>query len=291
MVAHFAIFRDRSHPASLQRRCVIAFATRLFVLPTRIWRAAITLLLGISVGVSAQAQDNLTKFKYAQDSAEAGGWTRARVVFEEIAQEDRTLPEAAWNAAFLASKTQMWEACTLYYRFYLHRVPEASDKAETEDALAYCSQKIPERGTIDVRATPKEAVIFIDGLPLGEGSLHDLALSSGAHNLRIELRGYDTVERTIEVLQGVKTDFPVTLKETIYHGTLALTVDQEAAFVRIDGRLIGQTPLPEDGVQERAKKKVLLTVEKDGYKTWQRYITLQPDSTYELDINMLRDFD
>src|SRR5699024_10995246 len=154
-----------------------------FVLPTQIWRAAIIALLSIFLSVSAQAQDNLTKFRYAQDSAEAGGWTRARLIFEEIAQADRNLPEAAWNAAFLAAKTEQWELCTLYYRFYLHRVPEASDKEATERALDDCSRRILNRGTIEVRATPAEALIYIDGLPVAQGSVQDLALSAGKHTL------------------------------------------------------------------------------------------------------------
>lgn len=258
------------------------------MLPTRIWRAAIIALLGISVGVSAQAQDNLTKFKDAQQSAEAGGWTRARVLFEEIAQEDRNLPEAAWNAAFLAAKTEQWEVCALYYRFYLYRVPEASDKEATESALTACTQRIPHRGSIDVRTTPDEALIYIDGLPLGEGSVQDLALTAGRHTLHVELRGYDTVEQSINVVEGVNSDFPITLKETVHHGTLVLNVDQEDAVVRIDGREIGLTPLPQDGVTQRARKAMLLTVEKDGYRTWRRNITIHSDSTYELDINLLR---
>lgn len=260
-----------------------------FVLPPRIWRAAIIALLSIFVGVSAQAQDNLTKFRYAQESAEAGGWTRARVLFEEIAQADRNLPEAAWNAAFLAAKTEQWELCALYYRFYLHRVPEASDKEETERALADCSQRIPNRGTIEVRATPSDALIYIDGLLVAEGRVQDLALSAGKHTLRVELLGYETVEQTINVVDGVANDFPVILKETVHHGTLALDVDQEGAVVRLDGREIGVTPLPEDGLTQRARKKMLLTIEKDGYRTWQRNITIQPDSTYEIEVNMLRD--
>lgn len=260
-----------------------------FVLPTRIWRAAIIALLSISVSVSAQAQDNLTKFQSAQQSAEAGGWTRARLMFQEIAQEDRNLPEAAWNAAFLAAKTDQWEVCALYYRFYLHHVPDASDKEATEEALTYCRQRIPDRGSIDVRTTPEDARIYIDGLPLGQGSVEDLALSAGRHTLEVELYGYDPVEQRINVVSGVKSDFPITLKETVHHGTLVLNVDHEDAVVKLDGQEIGVTPLPEDGSTQRAGKKMLLTVEKDGYRTWLRNITIQPDSTYEIDINLLRE--
>lgn len=252
---------------------------------------ALLAVLVFGLGSPAFAQDTLSRFQRAQSSAEAGGWTRARMIFEEIALEDPNLPEAAWNAAFLARKTEQWEICAMYYRFYLSRVPEASDKDETESALVYCERKVENGGSIDVRATPDDAQIFVDGLPLAQGTLERLVLSAGTHRLRVERLNYDTYEENIQVTSGVNREFPVNLRETVYQGTLVLHVDQEGASVRIDGREIGMTPLPEDGVKERAKKKVLLTVDKEGFHRWQRYITLQPDSEYELDIRLIRTFE
>lgn len=254
-------------------------------------RIAVLVVLVFGLGSPVMAQDTLSRFQRAQNSAEAGGWTRARMIFEEIALEDPNLPEAAWNAAFLARKTEQWEICAMYYRFYLSRVPDASDKAETETALAYCERKVENRGSIDVRATPEDAQIIVDGLPLAQGVLERLVLSGGTHRVRVELPNYDTYEERIQVTGGVNSEFSVNLRETVYQGTLVLNVDQEGAIVRIDGREIGTTPLPEDGLKERAKKKVLLTVDKDGFHRWQRYITLQPDSEYALDIRMLRTFE
>lgn len=262
-----------------------------FVLRFLTWRTWVGVLLSLTVGVSASAQDSLTSFQRAQKTAEAGGWTRARAIFQEIAQTDPDLPEAAWNAAFLARKTEQWESCVLYFRFYLERVPEASDKDETESTLAYCERKVENRGSIDVKAEPEDATIFIDGIALTEGFLDRLVLSAGKHDLRVERMGYDTHSERIDVTSGVNSEFSITLHETVYQGTLVVNVDQDDALVRIDGQDVGTTPLPEDGIRQRAEKKVLLTVDKDGYRQWQRYITLQPDSTYELDITMLRDLD
>lgn len=255
------------------------------------WRTFAGVLLALSMAAPVSAQDSLSRFQRAQKTAEAGGWTRARLVFQELAQSDPDLPEAAWNAAFLARKTEQWETCVLYFRFYLDRVPEASDREETETTLAYCERKVENRGSIDVTVEPEDATISIDGLALTQGTLDRLVLGAGHHALRVTRDGYDTHDERIEVTGGVNSEFSVTLQETVYHGTLVVKVDQDDAVVRIDGREIGTTPLPEDGVEQRAEKKVLLTVDKDGYRQWQRYITLQPESTYELDITMLRDLD
>src|SRR5690625_721293 len=120
----------------------------------------------LCTGVSADAQDTPSRFQRAQKTAEAGGWTRARQSFEEIAVQDPQLPEAAWNAAFLARKTEQWESCAMYYRFYLERVPEASAKDDTEHALSYCERKNENLGTIYVRSTQAGAMIICDGIPL-----------------------------------------------------------------------------------------------------------------------------
>lgn len=251
------------------------------------WRTTLLMVLILFIGVSGYAQDTLSRFQGAQKTAEAGGWTRARMIFEEIAVEDPQLPEAAWNAAFLARKTEQWELCAMYYRFYLARVPDASDKEETEHALSYCERKIENSGSIDVRVTPSDAKIYVDGLPLATGQLQGLVLSAGTHRLTVDLPNYESYDQQIQVTGGVTNEFSVTLRETIHQGTLVLNVDQEGAVVRIDGQEIGVTPLSEEGVKQRAKKKVLLTIEKDGFHRWQRYITLQPDALYELDVRLL----
>lgn len=255
------------------------------------WRTSILMAFLLCTGVSADAQDTLSRFQSAQKTAEAGGWTRARQIFEEIAVQDPQLPEAAWNAAFLARKTEQWEICAMYYRFYLERVPEASDKDATEHALSYCERKIENRGTIDVRTTPADAKIYVDGLPFGEGELRNLVLSPGTHRLTVDLPHYDSYDERIQVTGGVNQEFSVRLKETVYEGTLVLDVDQADAVVRIDGIQVGTTPLPVEGIPHRAKKKVLLTIEKDGFRRWQRYITLQPNASYNLEVRLLPDLD
>src|SRR5690625_8041755 len=90
----------------------------------------------LCTGVSADAQDTLSRFQSAQKTAEAGGWTRARQIFEEIAVQDPQLPEAAWNAAFLARKTEQWEICEMYYRFYLER---EIGRASCRERLCKCA--------------------------------------------------------------------------------------------------------------------------------------------------------
>ena len=56
---------------------------------------------------------------------------------------------------------------------------------------------------IELTTSPSEARVYIDGEYAGTTPLL-LNLSVGMHNLRVELKGYETVERSIEVSGGEK---------------------------------------------------------------------------------------
>ncbi len=251
---------------------------------------SVALAVGLlSMATTGLAQSSLEYFESARSLAHKGNYTRAASMFAEVAHADADLPEAAWNVAFLSAKTADYENCALYYRFFLYSVPKPSDLKETQSALASCEHRILQSGKLDIFTTHQDATISIDDIPIAKERAQGVVLRAGKHKVSISAPGYDTITQSVAIAADVTTHISETLKETISHGTLILNIDRPDATIRLDGKKIGTSPLPEKGIEARANKEMLLTIEKDGFLTWQRYINVSADLEYEADVHLMRD--
>lgn len=255
---------------------------------TWLQRLALAMILSSTCASIASAQNTQRMYEDAQRRAQSGSWTRGLEMFKEIVALDPELPEAAWNAAFLASKLSQWETCALYYRNYLYRAPDAEDAAEARDSLEKCERRVPSSGSLTITsASPEDLEISVDGVIVGRGTVENLSLSEGPHQIRIEAVDYEPFERTVRVENRGSATIEARLNAIIYYGQLNIQVDQEGAVVALDGRQVGVTPLPEGGSRELSQERTLLTVDKEGFHRWQRYISIPRNDAYELEIRML----
>lgn len=246
------------------------------------------LVLAVLWSSSATAQDTRSQFLDAKQRAEGGSWSRAMDMFQAIVDVDPTLPEAAWNAGYLASRLNQWETCALYYRNYLYRKPDAADADEALRHIDRCERRIPQSGTVTiVTADPRDLEIVVDGVAIGRGRVENVALSVGEHRIQVDEKDYDRFEEVVTVEHRQQHHVRAVLKPTVYYGRIKFTIDQKDAVVTLDGREIGLSPLPEDGLSFRSQPDLLLTVEKEGYRTWQRYIDIPRDGGYELQIKLI----
>jgi hypothetical protein len=67
-------------------------------------------------------------------------------------------------------------------------------------------------GKLALRATPKQAYVFVDGHAVGEASQHHkLKLSAGDHKVELVNYGYTPVSRTVTITGGQTTDLEIEL--------------------------------------------------------------------------------
>jgi len=70
-----------------------------------------------------------------------------------------------------------------------------------------------QNGKLNLRITPKQAYIFVDGHPVSEASKHhSLSLSPGDHSIEIVNYGYQPTTRTVTITADKPTDLEVSLQ-------------------------------------------------------------------------------
>jgi hypothetical protein len=91
-------------------------------------------------------------------------------------------------------------------------VPEAS-AIEVTETLQFDAAARDQRGTLQVRASEEEAVVFVNGAVVNQ-ALSALSLPAGQHRLRVERAGFVPSERLIDVPRGSTAFVDVTLAPT-----------------------------------------------------------------------------
>ena len=98
-------------------------------------------------------------------------------------------------------------------------------------------------GKLAVRATPKQAYVFVDDHAVGEASQHQkVKLSAGEHKVEVVNYGYTPVTRTVTITDGQATDLQIDLQP------IAATVSPAYGAITIEGAsrgailLNGKTP-------------------------------------------------
>ena len=101
--------------------------------------------------------------------------------------------------------------------------------------------------TVLVRTNPPGARMFFDGRASSVPSPATQGLKAGKHKIRVELDGYDPVERAVTLAASHTISAPlvvdITLQRAQPKGMMALVVDRPGMQVSIDGQPVGTTPL------------------------------------------------
>ena len=105
---------------------------------------------------------------------------------------------------------------------------------------SYPLRQLP--GSIRITSTPSAgATLFLDGERKGVTPFDLAELKPGSYELRLELEGYDTAIRKIEIQPGENPEESVALKAL--PASLKITTDPAGARIRMDGVYVGKSPL------------------------------------------------
>ncbi|MBT3375715.1 MAG: PEGA domain-containing protein [Lentisphaerae bacterium] len=132
----------------------------------------------------------------------------------------------------------------------------------------------PQTGAIHVESVPSRAEVSIDGRLWGTAPLTIEDVAYGEHVLRFEKHGHEPVSRAVTVSEKEQT-VRSTLKPIV---TTVLRVESEpsGAAVRVGGEEVGWTPVVLEGV---TPGRYEILVRKDGYKLFQKWISLSQGET------------
>jgi formylglycine-generating enzyme required for sulfatase activity len=143
----------------------------------------------------------------------------------------------------------------------------------------------PAWANISISSQPEAAKVLLDGEFIGQTPLNAEILQ-GQHELQISLGGFKPVSLTQTVEAGKdKTLEPVSLQPV--DGTLSISSQPGGASITLDQVFRGMAPLD---LPVTANREHLLRLSKSGYATLEQSVTLKPDETRALNIELKAEY-
>lgn len=174
----------------------------------------------------------------------AEGDPRAAMAEFRAAYEATQSPQVLFNIAGVHEQLNQYvEAEDALERYQRLARPDAvaRHREEIVAALARLHSRI---GTLLLRSSPPDVACTLDGEAVAPGALSQGArVSVGPHTVRCEAPGYEPATRTVSARGEADTEVQVRLARR--RATLAVRYPLRGAEVRVDGEVVGSTPLRE----------------------------------------------
>jgi hypothetical protein len=101
------------------------------------------------------------------------------------------------------------------------------------------------RGTLKVQSTVPNAEVFVDGSSLGRAPVDRNDLDPGKHYVVVHKDGYTDFKREVILIENQSVALVADLSAT---GGMRILSTPEGADVKIDGELVGKTPVSREGI-------------------------------------------
>jgi hypothetical protein len=197
-------------------------------------------------------------------------------------------PGLLYAAALAASKANQLAQAQKLLKRYLAKPPNLAVHAEeinkVRELLAEVEQRLP--GRVSIRTTPPGARVFIDLQTLGSVGKTPFRgpLLPGEHVILLDLEGYATERRVVNVKAGEEVKLDVTFSRNV--GRLALRASVAGAELYIDGNAAGQVPATPLSLSSGDHR---IEVRKAGYRSFQAEVKIPLGGQVELDATLARE--
>lgn len=154
--------------------------------------------------------------------------------------------------------------------------------ASSSSARVEQAAKVEQKTTLSIEANVSGAAVLIDGRSVGTTDLHDLDVSPGEHQIRVEKEGYEPYRKTVRFGEGRSMSFFVHL-ETGSLPKSSLHVDTLPANAKI--RILNIVPKFRQGIA-LDPGKYHLEVSAKGYETEKKWIALETGKDRNVNIRL-----
>ncbi|WP_236518116.1 PEGA domain-containing protein [Sandaracinus amylolyticus] len=228
------------------------------------------------------------RFERALELYDEGLLDQALVEFRR-AYEVAPAPQVLFNLgqvyASLGRAVESVEAFEQYLREMPQLAPDR--RAAVEAELRRQRARI---AFIVIEATPASAMVWIDGVEVGSAS--SVAASGSpmrvtAGTVLVELRapGHETFRETVRVAGGLTARVRAALERTpVVRGRIRVTSRVPGIHVAIDGREVGETPLPDTVEVDPGRHTVVAT--RSGYEPVSREVDVATAEQEEVDVTL-----
>lgn len=131
-------------------------------------------------------------------------------------------------------------------------------------------------GSISVNSNPQDARVYLDNAYKGDTPLNLRDISTGRHNLRIKLSGYEEWVSDITVSSSRVLRISADLKPQEEQGSISINSDPQGADIYLDDKYEGLTPL---NLQNIAAGEYEVKISLPGYEEWVEEVTVSSSRT------------
>lgn len=135
-------------------------------------------------------------------------------------------------------------------------------------------------GTLEIRSNPDNANVFLDDKPCGKTPFSD-RIEQGEHEIRVELKGYNSHEQNVVVTKDAKKDVTVTLQ--LLPGNLNIKTNPPGASVTLNDRQYQNSPVE---IKNLLPGDYKLKVEKEGCDPVEKDIKITAGETSDVLISL-----
>ncbi len=131
----------------------------------------------------------------------------------------------------------------------------------------------PVKSGFNIKTNPEGVEVFVDNVYLGKTPAVFDNLQPGEHRLKLQKKGYKTIEGKITVQEGKIKPFNTNLKK-LY--VLNITTTPTEATVYINGKSVGKTPYRAEFPEN---SRLEITIKKTNYEPFEQTLVMTDDET------------
>ncbi len=179
-------------------------------------------------------------------------------------------------------------AHTLYLTLPGHEAAQRPIQLKAGDQSTLTVVLVPIKPVLRVVTTPPGARVSIDGAAAGPTPI-DHAVDGGARTVRVELDGFEPIERAVTLSAAHTREAPyvleLALEKAVPRGQLELTVTPAGSEVFIDGKLQGKSPLG-GPLRLTAGLHEVQVRPAGGGEAYSEMVAIEADSTVRTEISL-----
>jgi len=159
------------------------------------------------------------------------------------------------------------------------QITRQSEDLEVGDRVLF--EAVESRAELSIRTTPPNVTVYLDDRNVGQTPLSGF-VEAGRRAVRLERDGFIPKTRTITVDRAETR----TLRDTLQtaRGTVVVNTLPDSATVQLGDQSLGRTPVSE----ERRTGTYDLRVERDGYLTVERTVTVSAGEEQRINLDLQR---
>ncbi len=241
----------------------------------RATRALLTLTatLALALPVAAQSEPSEEAVAEAREHFERGvelfneGRNDAALAEFTRAYELAPAPPVLYNIARVREALGHAVQAADAYERYLEEGGDSLSRRRRHEATAALERQRARIAFVTVTTNVDEATVSVDGVDVAETPLSEpLRLSAGEHTIGVRAAGYDSARRAVQVAGGDEVTLDLEIDAIVSaQGTLRVESNVPGVAIRLDGQLLGETPL--DATVPVPEGTHTVTAERPGYRS------------------------